>query len=199
VAVSDPAPADPDARHVSPYRFGEKVRRIIWSCVEATLYRWSWPTWYGFRVVLLRAFGANVDRSARLRRTCRFFCPWNVSIGAHTATGEGVWFYAVGQIIIGQRVTLSHDCVLCAGSHDYRDVQNMPLQRLPIRIGDDTWIATGAFVGPDVTVGEGAILGARGVAFGDLEPWQIYVGNPAGHLKARDTMTSRTTPMEPQP
>jgi putative colanic acid biosynthesis acetyltransferase WcaF len=37
-----------------------------------------------------------------------------------------------------------------------------------------------------VRVGEGAILGARAVALEDLEPWSIYLGNPATKVRARE-------------
>ncbi|MGH6957429.1 MAG: hypothetical protein ACREEW_12265, partial [Caulobacteraceae bacterium] len=56
----------------------------------------------------------------------------------------------------------------------------------PIEIGPRAWIAAEAFVGPGVTVGEGAVLGARGVAMRDLEPWTIYAGNPATPLRRRE-------------
>jgi putative colanic acid biosynthesis acetyltransferase WcaF len=61
----------------------------------------------------------------------------------------------------------------------------MVLLRPAIRIGSDCWIAAEAFVGPAVTIGDGAILGARGVTFSDLEPWTIYVGNPAKPIRKR--------------
>jgi hypothetical protein len=48
-----------------------------------------------------------------------------------------------------------------------------------------SWVAAEAFVGPGVTIGEGAVLGARGCAFRDLEPWTVYAGNPARRLKLR--------------
>ncbi|MFM1803508.1 MAG: hypothetical protein RL136_387, partial [Planctomycetota bacterium] len=69
--------------------------------------------------------------------------------------------------------------------HDSRR-PTMPLLRPPIEIGDEAWIAADAFVGPKVRVGEGAILGARGVALRDLEPWSIFVGNPAVKVRARE-------------
>lgn len=176
----------PDAadRHVSPYRFGEKVRRLLWSVVEITAFRLTWPTWYGYRAWLLNRFGARVDPTARIRRTCRFTCPWNLTVGANTATGDFVIFYCLGPITIGERVTISQYAHLCAGSHDYTNPK-MPLLRPPIVIADDAWIAADAFIGPDVTAGEGAVLGARGCTFKNLEPWTVYGGNPARPMKPR--------------
>jgi putative colanic acid biosynthesis acetyltransferase WcaF len=40
-------------------------------------------------------------------------------------------------------------------------------------------------VGPGVSIGEGAVLGAGAVCFRDLEPWTVYVGNPCRRLRAR--------------
>lgn len=158
---------------------------MLWSVVEATLFRLTWPTWYRWRAWLLRRFGARAHPTARIRRTCRFVCPWNLTIEEHTATGEDVWFYCLGEVKIGQRVTLSHFAKLCAGSHDHREPGLMPLLRPSIIIGDDVWIATDAFVGPGVVVANGAILGACGVTFRDLDAWTIYGGNPAAPVKPR--------------
>ena len=41
------------------------------------------------------------------------------------------------------------------------------------------------WAGVGVTVGEGAVVGARSVAVRDVEPWQIVVGNPAKSIKKR--------------
>lgn len=185
--ANPPVPQKDDARrHISPYSLGEKIRRVLWSAVEATLFRWTWPTWYGYRAWLLRRFGADIHPDVRIRRTCRFICPWNLTMGANSATGDRVIFYCLGPITVGERVTISQYSHLCAGSHDY-DQPHMPLLRLPITIHDDVWIATDAFVGPGVTVGVGVILGARGCAFKDLDAWTIYGGNPAKSVKPRSS------------
>jgi putative colanic acid biosynthesis acetyltransferase WcaF len=90
----------------------------------------------------------------------------------------------MAQIVLGERAIVSQDATLCAGTHDVTD-RHFQLQVRPIALGADAWVAAEAFVGPGVTLGEGAVLGARAVAFKDLDPWTIYVGNPCTALKPR--------------
>ena len=171
-------------RHISPYTTREKVRRLLWAIVQMTLFRFSFHTWNRFRVFLLNSYGAEVDDTCFIRRTARIEGPWRVTMGKNSCLGDGVIVYCLGKITIGDRVSISQYSHICAGTHDYTK-DDMPLLRPRIDIEDDAWIATDAFVGPGVTVGEGAILGARGVAIHDLDPWTIYGGNPARSLKPR--------------
>ena len=52
-------------------------------------------------------------------------------------------------------------------------------------IGHDTWIGAGAMVKPEVTVGNGAIVGAGAIVTRDVPPYMIVVGNPAAPLRPR--------------
>ena len=173
-----------DARRISPYSIREKVARLLWSITQATLFRLSFHNWYRWRALLLRLFGARVDSTARIRRTVRIECPWNLQVGESSSVGDRAILYCLGPVTLGARVSISQHAHLCAGSHDYSKPE-MTLLRPPISIEDDAWIAADAFVGPDVTVGAGAILGARGVAFKNLNPWMIYAGNPAREVRPR--------------
>jgi acetyltransferase-like isoleucine patch superfamily enzyme len=49
----------------------------------------------------------------------------------------------------------------------------------PVRIGRAAWIGFDSCVLPGVTVGEGAVVGARSVVTTDVEPFTIVAGNPA--------------------
>lgn len=49
----------------------------------------------------------------------------------------------------------------------------------PVVIGRNVWIGFDACVLPGVTIGEGAIVGARSVVASDVEPFSIVAGNPA--------------------
>lgn len=60
-------------------------------------------------------------------------------------------------------------------------------------IGNDVWIGMEAVVMPGVTIGDGAIIGARSVVAKDVAPYTVVAGNPAQPIKRRfeeDTINS---------
>lgn len=187
-AVSPPPSAEVEAAYaqsqVSPWTLKEKVGRALWIITRGSLFRFSWHNWYGFRRFLLRCFGARVGARVNIRPTTRIEIPWLLRIGDYSSIGDYAVIYNLGTITIGRRATISQYAQLCAGTHDYTRAE-LPLLRPPITIHEDAWIAASAFVGPGVTVGRGAMLGACGVAMKDLEPMTIYAGNPAKAIKPR--------------
>ncbi len=52
-------------------------------------------------------------------------------------------------------------------------------------IGNDVWIGEDALILSGVTVGDGAVIGARTVIAKDVEPYAVMVGNPARIIKKR--------------
>lgn len=179
----------PEDRHISQYSTRERAGRMLWSLVQATVFRCSFHTWNRWRIMLLNRFGADVDRTCVVRRTVRVECPWHLTMGANSCLGDRAVAYCLGPITIGRRVSISQHVHLCAGSHDHSRA-DMPLLRPPIDIEDDVWVAADAFVGPNVRIGQGAILGARGVAMKSLKPWTIYAGNPARSVRDRPPLKS---------
>lgn len=61
----------------------------------------------------------------------------------------------------------------------------IPCTKGETRIGNDVWIGYGALVLSGVTVGDGAVIGARAVVTKDVEPYSIVAGNPARVIKKR--------------
>lgn len=176
-------------RRSSPVTTKDKIRRTLWTCVQATLFRYSFHTWNGWRATLLRSFGARIGRECTIRRTSRVYYPWLLEIGDLTSLGDKAEIYNLGRVSIGARVTISQEAYVCAGTHDYTRLE-MPLLTPPIFVEDDAWIGARAFLMPGIRVGRGAILAATGTAIHDLEPWTIYGGNPARQLKARPILGS---------
>ncbi|WP_275952390.1 CatB-related O-acetyltransferase [Methanobacterium spitsbergense] len=52
-------------------------------------------------------------------------------------------------------------------------------------IGNDVWIGYGALILSGVTIGDGAVIGARTVVSKDVEPYSIVAGSPLKHLRYR--------------
>ncbi|MCP3736174.1 putative colanic acid biosynthesis acetyltransferase [Sphingomonas sp. RP10(2022)] len=171
------------------FSIANRAHRVLWGVAWLMLARWTPPPMHRWRAALLRTFGAKVGRRARVYGSTRVWLPRNLSIGDQSVLGPRVRCYNQGHITIGDRVTVSQDASLCASSHDVSD-PHFQLVLRPITIDDDAWIAAEAFVGPAVKVGAGALLGARGVAMRDLEPWTIYTGNPATALRKRRFRTT---------
>ena len=55
----------------------------------------------------------------------------------------------------------------------------------PIIIRQKAWIASMAFVGMGVEIGDGAIAGATASVYRSVEPWTVVGGNPAKFIKNR--------------
>jgi 2-polyprenyl-3-methyl-5-hydroxy-6-metoxy-1,4-benzoquinol methylase len=87
-------------------------------------------------------------------------------------------FRIIGFDGVGRYAVVSQGAHLCTGTHDIHRA-SFQIYAKPIRIGAYAWVCAEAFVGPGVTVDEGAVLAARAVAFQNLEAWTVYVGNPA--------------------
>ena len=57
----------------------------------------------------------------------------------------------------------------------------------PITIGNDVWIGYEAVLMAGVTIGDGAVIGARAVVTKDIPPYTIAGGVPARPIKRRYT------------
>ncbi|TCJ39573.1 acetyltransferase [Frankia sp. BMG5.11] len=168
-------------RAATKWTLGEQCGRVLWGLV-APLFRLSPRPLWCWRRVLLRLFGANVARGVHVFPTVRITIPWNLDIAEDAAIGDRVILYALGQISIGSRSTISQGAHLCAGTHDIAH-PSRPLVKAPVKIGSDVWVCADAFVGPGVDVGDGAIVGARAVAMKNVPAHTIVAGNPARQIR----------------
>jgi putative colanic acid biosynthesis acetyltransferase WcaF len=108
-AATDPSTPPPPAadRHQSPWTAREKLGRLAWYAVQATLFRPSPHNFYRWRAWLLRRFGARLGHNVRVRRTVRVEVPWHLTIGDGTSVGDLAILYSLGPITIGRNVTIS--------------------------------------------------------------------------------------------
>jgi putative colanic acid biosynthesis acetyltransferase WcaF len=170
-------------RRAKKYSVAELFRRVLWSGGRLA-FRFSPRPCFGWRRLVLRCFGARIGAEVNTYPSTWIYFPWNLTVGDWSALGEEAFIYNLGPVTLGEKVTISHRAQLCAGTHDYTQ-PDLPLFKPPIVIRDQAWICADAFVGPGVTVGEGAIVGARAVVTKNVKPWTIVAGNPAKEIKAR--------------
>ena len=116
-------------------------------------------------------------------------------MGEHSCLGPRVNCYSMASITLGKYAVTSQGAHLCTGMHDIEDA-DFQLSAKPIVLEERAWVAAEAFVGPGVTIHQGAVLGARGVLFKDAEAYGVYVGNPAALVRYRSHPIEITTTTE---
>ena len=131
----------------------------------------------------------------------------NIKIGDRTFINGGTQLISQESIEIGNDVTIAWGCTIYDhNSHsidwierandikqqtiDYKNgddfIKNKNwdvVKKRPIKICDKAWLGFDVTVLNGVTIGEGAIIGAKSVVRNDVEPWSIYAGNPAVKIK----------------
>ena len=111
----------------------------------------------------------------------------NCKISSHTFICEGVTIE--DQVFIGHGVSFVNDMyprATAAGGHLQSD-DDWVVQRTVVRKGAS--IGTGATILANITIGEGAIVGAGSVVTHDVPPGVIVAGNPARILRSVDAST----------
>lgn len=171
-------------RAISKYSKRELLLRVIWSFGKL-VFRLTPRPCFGLRRAILRCFGAKVGGNVNIYPSALIYFPWKLDVGDDSSIGEWALIYNLGSIKIGQRTTVSQRVHLCAGTHDYR-MADLPLLKPPIQIGDEVWVCADVFIGSNVKVGDGAVLGARSVVMKDVKAWQVVSGNPAKFIKMRE-------------
>ena len=162
----------------SPHSAANKLKRVVWNLVQATIFRWVPRPMHRVRARILRLFGARVSLKARVYPRAKIWGPWNRGLPDCAPVAYFVHCYCVDTCEIGEHTTVSQYSYLCGATHDHEHAR-FPLVPAPIRIGKSCWIAADVFVGPGVTIGDGTVVGARSSVFGDLPAWKVCVGTPA--------------------
>lgn len=159
----------------------------------------------------LKSCGEDVfiSASVEIRR------PHLVAIGSHVAIDSGVYLTTAARIgdyvhlspyitciggaqstlLVEDFVTIAAGSRLICGSDrfmgdgftsvtvptEFRDTVDFGT----IRCARFAGIGTNAVIMPNVTIGEGSVIGACAFVTEDTEPWTVYVGVPARPIKAR--------------
>lgn len=156
----------------------------LWWIVESTLFAMSPQFMFAWRRFLLKIFGAKIGKNVKIRSTVRCTYPWKIKIGDHSWIGDDVVLYSLCDLEIGESVVISQKSYICTATHDQSKTTFDQIGKKVI-IEDQVWIATDVFIAPGVTVGRGAVVGARSNVFSDIPSGTLSYGSPASVVRQR--------------
>jgi acetyltransferase-like isoleucine patch superfamily enzyme len=126
---------------------------------------------------------------------------FKITLGRYSYTGMNA---VIMHSNIGAFCSISWNVSIGGANHDYTRIAqhsflyniydnirpestDVPYDRfqLPVTIGNDVWIGSGAVIMRGVLVGDGAVIGANSVVTNDVPPYAIVVGSPARVIKYR--------------
>lgn len=162
---------------------GSFVSRALWYRLSSAFVNSRFP-FSGFKVFLLRLFGAQIGKGCVIKPNVNIKYPWNLKVGNHTWIGEHAWIDNLAAVTIGNNCCISQGGFILTGNHDYTS-KKFDLIVRPVVMEDGAWIGAKAVVCPGVTMKSHAVLAVGSVATSDLEAWSIYQGNPAVKIKDR--------------
>lgn len=174
----------PDAFTGPSFSLRNRIGRLVWNVASVLLIRWTPKPFHAWRRFILRLFGAKLGDGCHIYPKAVIWAPWNLEVGPESGVADGAILYTQAPIKLGRRVVISQGAHLCTGSHDYEN-PGFPLYARPITVGDHAWIAAEAFVHPGITIGEGAVVGARSVVTKDVPAWMVCAGHPCKPIKER--------------
>lgn len=162
-----------------------KLVQFIWIFFNALFLKNSWFVFMGFKIYLLRSFGAKIGEGTVIKNNVNIKFPWKLVMGNDVWLGEGVWIDNLDHVTIGNDVCISQGALLLTGNHDYRST-SFDYRNEPITIGNGVWIGAKTVVCPGVVCGDDSILTVGSIATKNLKAQGIYQGNPAVFIRQRE-------------
>lgn len=117
-----------------------------------------------------------------------------IKIGRYVHIASFVSIIGGGELVVGDYVSIACGARILTGTDSYYGGKRMSTvlpeeQRNIIRgrivIEKDAFIGTNAVIHPNVTIGEGAIIGSNSLVLKDVESWSINVGSPCKKVGER--------------
>lgn len=150
-----------------PYHGGRRIRPMLYRLAgfdigAGTLIHGKLSMWgYG-----------NIYSHLRVGKRCRLNSPCRLELD--------------GPVTLEDGVVLGYGVSIITASHEMNDPECRAGAMTPhsVHIGSGAWIAANSTILPGVTIGEGAVVGARSVVTRDVPAHTLVAGNPARHIRA---------------
>ena len=170
--------------YVSPFSLRARLGKVLFALLWTLTCRMTPNQLNGWRLLLLRCFGAKISGRPYVAGSAQITMPWNVTLEDRACVGPGTVLYSLGPIRLRERATVAQYCYICTGSHDV-SLRKLPLTVGMIDIGIDALVFAKTFVAPGVAIGDGAVIGGASVVTRDMPEWTICAGNPCKPIKPR--------------
>ena len=138
----------------------------------------------------------ELDDFCRIRDLVFIYAGEGVRIGKYTDIQPHVVVWGGGELVIGDYVSVGPGSVLLTAVYSHqqglRMVDGVPNHKAlygKLVIGNDVYVGANCTLMPDITIGEGAIIGAHSFVNKNVEPWAIMVGSPAKKIGERPRLS----------
>jgi acetyltransferase-like isoleucine patch superfamily enzyme len=117
-----------------------------------------------------------------------------VRVGKYSDLQAHLVIWGGGEVIIGDYVSIGPGSVLLTAVYSHNEglrmVDGLPEGHTKALLGklvieNDVYVGANCTLMPNVTIGEGAVVGAHSFVNKDLEPWSINVGSPCRKIGER--------------
>lgn len=172
-------------KYKNPYSINNYLKRVGWQISWLLLVR-PLPRRFGsnWKRYIINLWGGKIAKGAVIYSSAKIFEPWNLTMQRNSCIGNNVIIYNAASIILEENAIVSQHSYLCTASHDiYTD--KFTLFSKPIIIKRNAWVAAKCFIGPGVTIGDGAVVGATASVYKDVASWTVVGGNPAKTINKR--------------
>ncbi len=140
--------------------------------------------------ILLINHNVRLGKNVRIYPGVMLFGDGLIEIGDNVSIGNDTMIYASknGGVRIGDNSQIAAQSYIIDMNHGIARnelIKNQPNTVLPISIGKDVWIAANVTIIKGSNIGDGAVIGAKSLVNGEIEPYSICVGIPAKKIKMR--------------
>jgi acetyltransferase-like isoleucine patch superfamily enzyme len=125
-----------------------------------------------------KIFLINISKNVVIHKGLEIRGGYRIYIGCGTIIGDDCLLDGRGGLSIGSNVNFSSKASVYTAQHDLRS-PTFDGCSASVKINNRAWISSNTVVLPGVTIGEGTVLAAGGVATKNLDAYKVYGGIPA--------------------
>lgn len=156
-----------------------RVQTIFMEFIVYLLHEIGYIPLHWVRRLFYRIVGMKIGKGSAIHMYARFYKPAGISIGKDTIIGEFSVLDGRAPLTIGDHVDIASEVMFYNAEHDVNAADFAAPTVGPITVGNYVFIGPRAIILPNVTIGEGAVIGAAAVVTKDVPPYAIIGGVPA--------------------